>query len=118
MLMQNQLNFVILYVRDIAAMRDFYAKTFDLKLEANAPTFVQFVADGGAIFALLPGEHPTPTATIELWWEVADVDAAHARLASQGVEIVSGPEDKPFGRTLSIKDPEGNLANLYRLRQA
>lgn len=115
--MQNHLNFVILYARDIAAARDFYAKTFDLKLEADAPGFVQFQADGGAIFALLPGERPTPTGTIELWWEVADVDAMYATLAGRGVEIASGPEDKPFGRTLSIKDPEGNVVNLYRLRQ-
>lgn len=116
--MQDQLNFVLLYVRDIAAERDFYTQKVGLELEANSPTFVQFRAQGAAAFALLPGEHPTPTATIELWWQTDDVDGTHARLASQGVEMVSAPHDLPFGHVFSIKDPEGNLMNFWHPRQA
>jgi predicted enzyme related to lactoylglutathione lyase len=116
--MAHALNFVILHVRDIAAARDFYKETLGLGLEGESPAFVQFEVPGGATFALQKDEQSAPTANIELWWEVADVDAEHAALVKRGVEMVSGPQDQPFGRTLTFKDPEGNLVNLYRLKQA
>jgi predicted enzyme related to lactoylglutathione lyase len=116
--MQGQLNFVILHVRDIAAARDFYAKTFDLELEGESADFVQFNLHGGATFALQRDEHPAPTAGVELWWQSPDVDAHYEALKGRGVEIVSAPQDMPFGRTLSIKDLEGNVVNLWRPRQA
>ena len=116
--MQGQLNFVILHVRDIAAARDFYKETFDLSLEGASADFVQFTLHGGATFALQRDEHPAATATIELWWQSPDVDAHYEALKRRDVEIVSEPQDMPFGRTLSIKDPEGNVVNLWRPRQA
>ncbi|HLW00902.1 MAG TPA: VOC family protein [Ktedonobacterales bacterium] len=112
--MADKLDFVLLYVRDVAAERAFYIEKFGLEVEDENPAFVQFKAPGGAIFALIQGEHPTPTATIELWWQTADADATYARLKDRGVEIVSAPEDKPFGRALSIKDPEGNTLNFFQ----
>jgi predicted enzyme related to lactoylglutathione lyase len=116
--MQGKLDFVLLHVRDMAAERDFYAETFDLQLEGQSPDFVQFLPQGGgAIFALSREGQPTPTATIELWWEVADVDAMHVALVKRGVEIVSAPKDEPFGRALLVKDPEGNLVSMFRPRQ-
>lgn len=116
--MPGKLDFVILHVRDIAAVRDFYAETFDLQLEGQSPDFVQFLPHGdGAIFALSREGHPTPTATIELWWEVADVDAFHEALVKRGVEIISAPKDEPFGRSLLVKDPEGNQVSLFRPRK-
>lgn len=112
--MQDKLDFVLLSVRDVAAAHAFYTEKLGMQVEDENPGFVQFRADGGAIFALLHGERPTPTATIELWWKVSDVDARYAALKGRGVEIVSAPEDRPFGRALSIKDPEGNVLNYFQ----
>lgn len=39
---------------------------------------------------------------------VPDVDAHFARAKAAGAEIVSGLEDKPYGRTYAAKDPEGH----------
>jgi len=116
--MAHALNFVILHVRNIAAARDFYAETLGAGLEGESPAFVQFQPTGGASFALQQDDQPVPTQNIELWWEVTDVDAEHAALLKREVEMVGGPEDRPFGRVLSFKDPEGNVVNLYRLKQA
>ncbi|EUA35807.1 glyoxalase/Bleomycin resistance /Dioxygenase superfamily protein [Mycobacterium xenopi 3993] len=39
-----------------------------------------------------------------------DVDAEAKRLRALGVEILSGPVDRPWGeRTLHICDPDGNV---------
>ena len=116
--MAGNLNIIILHVRDVAAARDFYKETFGLGLEGESPAFVQFQVSGGATFALQKDEQPTPAQSIELWWEVADVDAEYAALVKRDVVMVSAPQDQPFGRTLTFQDPEGNVVNLYRLKQA
>ena len=116
--MIGQFNFVILHVRDMAAERAFYAETLGFALEGASPAFVQFQPAGGATFALQQDDQATPTQTIELWWETPDVDALHTTLLERGVEIVTAPMDLPFGRVLAIKDPEGNVLNMYRLKQA
>ena len=48
--------------------------------------------------------------------EVRDADALHKTLVARGVAIVSAPEDKPFGRAFSIKDPANNVINFYQLQ--
>jgi len=115
--MAGNLNFIILHVRDVVAERDFYREALGLGIVDESPAFVQFQANGGAFFALQADDQPVPTQNIELWWEVGDVDAEYAALAKRGVEIVSAPQDQPFGRALTFKDPEGNLVNMYRLKQ-
>jgi predicted enzyme related to lactoylglutathione lyase len=116
--MLGDLNFVILHVRDVAAARTFYTNALELAVAAENPTFVQLQAAGGATLALQHDELAAPTGTIELWWQMQDVDSACAQLQARGVEIVSGPADQPFGRTLSIKDPEGNVLAMYQPRPA
>jgi len=44
-----------------------------------------------------------------LMFEVDNVDDEYDRLIAEGIEIVSSPEDKPWGtRAMSVLDPEGN----------
>ena len=44
---------------------------------------------------------------------VDDVDAACAELASQGVGLLNGPVDRPWGmRTASFTDPGGHIWEL------
>jgi len=116
--MAGELNFVMLHVRDIAAARAFYAETFGLTVVDENPYFVQFGVPGGAMFGLEKSDQAAQTQTIELWWQVPDMEAAHATLASRGIEIVSPPKDEPFGRALLVKDPDGNTVNLYHPRHA
>jgi catechol 2,3-dioxygenase-like lactoylglutathione lyase family enzyme len=41
---------------------------------------------------------------------VEDVDAVHAELAGRGVEVLSGPQDRPWGmRTVTFADPAGHV---------
>ncbi len=116
--MIGQLNFVILHVRDMEATRAFYTEKLGFALEAASPAFVQFRPEGGATLALQKDDQAAPALTTEVWWQASDVDGLHKTLLGRGVEIASAPQDQPFGRTLAIKDPEGNLLNMYQLRQA
>jgi predicted enzyme related to lactoylglutathione lyase len=116
--MLGDLNFVILHVRDVAAARTFYTDALGLAVTAENPTFVQFQATGGATLALQHDEAAAPTGTIELWWQAPAVDATFAQLRERGVAIVSEPTDQPFGRTVAIKDPEGNVLAMYQPRSA
>ncbi len=43
---------------------------------------------------------------------VADLDAVHARLEREGVEVVRPPEARPWGRTAVYRDPDGNKISL------
>jgi catechol 2,3-dioxygenase-like lactoylglutathione lyase family enzyme len=46
---------------------------------------------------------------------VDDVDRAHAELAAKGVAFVTAPHDQPawFLRVAHLRDPDGNLLELY-----
>lgn len=108
------LNFVLVHVDDVAPARAFYTEKMGLAVADEQPGFVQFAQPGGrgAAFAIIERGAEVP----ELWWDVENADAAYAELKRQGVEILSEPEDRPFGRTFSIKDPAGNA--LHLLQQA
>ena len=113
--MNSGLQFVVRHVADVAAARAFYTEKMGFEVEAEQPGFVQFKAPDGAPFAVslasadpvaaeLPSGQSEP---LELWWYVADADAAYAELRAKDVEIVFPPKDLPFGRAFAIKDPTG-----------
>jgi uncharacterized glyoxalase superfamily protein PhnB len=44
----------------------------------------------------------------------AAVDETHHRMLSQGVTIVKPPTTQPWGRrSVWLRDPDGNLVNVY-----
>jgi len=109
------LNFVFVHVADFAAARAFYTEKLGLTIKGEQPGFVSFEQPGGAGATFALGEDPDarPFDHPELWWYVADADAARAALAAKGVE--PGPlVDQPFGRTFTFTDPAGNT--LYVLQ--
>ena len=112
------LNFVMLYVPDIEQARAFYTEKLGFVVEAQQPTFVQFKQNAGmgAIFALQEQANFSPHQGVELWWMVDNADATCAALVSHDVEIVSQPSDEPFGRAFIIKDPAGNMINMFQPR--
>ena len=112
------LNFVMVHVPELRAVRDFYVEKFGLTVESETPTFVQFVQPGGrgAIFALFEDAAARPSAEPELWWSVDDLDATYADLMAKGVKSVEAPSDRPFGRVCSVSDPAGNTIFLQKPR--
>jgi catechol 2,3-dioxygenase-like lactoylglutathione lyase family enzyme len=92
--------FAVNNVKDIAQAKSFYTEVLGLKVQREAPNFVQFEH-----FAIA-SDNPDATSPIELYWLVDDADAARRELAGRGAAC--GPVDaKPFGKLFTVKDPEG-----------
>jgi catechol 2,3-dioxygenase-like lactoylglutathione lyase family enzyme len=114
----NNLDFVLLHVPDLAAARAFYTEKLGFAVEAENPGFIQFRRPSGAIFALQQDAEGHPYSGVELWWLVPNADQAHDELSARGVPIVAPLADQPFGRTFSVADPAGNTLNVFQARTA
>ena len=117
------LNFVILYTRDMDKVKAFYTEALGLTVvEAlSSPTFVTLSSVGGAMIGLqdssasrLPPGKETQPGSVELSFEVEDVDATWKRWQDHGVKLVAEPIDLPFGRYCLAQDPEGHYLSAYR----
>lgn len=117
----NAIEVVTLFVDDIDAAKSFYRKVFapEVVYEDDVSSVLKF---GGAMVNLLhaseaPGlVEPLPVAPagagtrVLLTIKVGDVDAVCATLRGQGVALLNGPIDRPWGRrTAAFADPSGHV---------
>ncbi len=93
--------FVVVYVKDIAKAKRFYVEVLGLRVEREAPTFIQFEH-----FALASDERLTQGTEPELYWLVDDAEAAYGELRAKA-EISRPLETKPFGKVFGFRDPDG-----------
>lgn len=119
----RSLDYTVIYVRQMAPMRQFYEVTMGFALHRElSPRWIEYRI-GSNILALAerggrfddPAQ-PIGTLALQLAFRVApqEVDLCAATLAERGVAIVSPPTDQPFGhRTLFFRDPDGNLLEIY-----
>ena len=120
----QEIDYVILPCRDMAAMRSFYRNTMGFALEEDLEDWVRFRV-GTSFLTLRPrgpwrgwhdGDRPKDTVSVQLAFRVdyEEVDRCHAELTERGVEIIDPPRDQDFGhRTLFFKDPEDNVLEIY-----
>lgn len=117
------IDYTVIYVRDLAAMRRFYEEVlcFELIRELS-PRWIEYRVGPNVLALALPGltakDAPLPpqTAALQLAFRVERdaVDACAAELAQRGVDVMLPPTDQPFGhRTLFFRDPDGNLLEIY-----
>jgi predicted enzyme related to lactoylglutathione lyase len=118
------LNFAILYMRDMTASKAFYTDVLGLTVveELSGPSFVALRGDGGALLALqdkatakFPPKDEEHAGGVELSFAVDDVDGTWRRWQARGVTLVTEPMDLPFGRYFMARDPEGYYLSVYRL---
>lgn len=115
------LNFVILYVHDLEKEKAFYTQVLGLTVweDQSGPNFVSLRTAGGATIGLqdrtasrLPARLEAP-GSVELSFEVDDVDSTWKQWKEKGVDLVTEPIDLPFGRYFMAKDPEGHYLSAY-----
>jgi catechol 2,3-dioxygenase-like lactoylglutathione lyase family enzyme len=120
-----QIRYIILYVPDVGAAMDFYARAFGLEL--------RFLHDGGDYGEMATGETRLAFSSIalmqslgkqvasaaperpsfELAFATDDVPAALERALSAGAALVQGATDMPWGQTISyVRAPEGTLVEI------
>ncbi|MEV0800542.1 MULTISPECIES: VOC family protein [unclassified Kribbella] len=111
----ERIGYVILYVEDLGASVEFYRDVIGLPYKFTDAGYAEFGTEGTR-FALferrraewLTGRTVSPGAAGEVVLMVDDVDAWADRLAARGVEVLSGPADRPWGhRTAHVADPDG-----------
>ena len=96
----------------VSAYKDclaFYRDQLGLPLEAADENFAQFVTQGTRLYLHRLGsasslrEH-----SLEIHFQVSDVDEAYAELIGRGVIFDSQPANMPWGtRMAACRDPEG-----------
>ena len=112
---------VTLFVEDLPASKAFYSDVFGLELRFEDQDSAVFEL-GGTLLNLLdvaaapelvdpaPVAPPDSGVRLQFTVQVDDVDAACSELRRRGVELLSGPVDRPWGpRTASFRDPSGHV---------
>lgn len=103
---------VTLFVDDPHATARWYEEHLGLVVLEETERFVRLDGEGAKI-AFHAGQPAANPSHVQLHFEVADVDGAAERLKSEGVEVVDGPEDKPWGwRVAAVRDPAGHTVEV------
>ncbi|EGX91918.1 Glyoxalase/bleomycin resistance protein/dioxygenase [Cordyceps militaris CM01] len=112
---------ISLFTEDLAASKAFYTDVFGAPVlfedaESCSVRFNNVIVNlllasaAGEIVGgqrLVAGPGAGHRCQLSVW--VADVDAEVARLKARGVEIVLGPETKPWGKRIAaFRDPAGH----------
>jgi catechol 2,3-dioxygenase-like lactoylglutathione lyase family enzyme len=117
------IDYTVVFVRDMAAMRSFYGNVLGFPLLRElSPGWIEYrVGDNTLALArpsLTAADTPTPigSASLQLAFKVAasEVDQCADELVRRGIDLLSPPTDQAFGhRTLFFRDPDGNLLEVF-----
>jgi predicted enzyme related to lactoylglutathione lyase len=105
-------------VSDVTAARAFYEGRLGLKVTSSYEGFWIEYDLGDTTFAIAKSdaEHPVPVKGAIVAFEVDDLDAAVAKLKSEGVRFKQDPMDTPVCRMAIALDPDGNEMILHRCK--
>ncbi|MGZ8178656.1 VOC family protein [Williamsia sp. SKLECPSW1] len=108
---------------DVDRLVGFYETLLGITADRPAPVFAELVTSAGTLAigdvqtVALFGEgsaHPADNHSVIIEFIVDDVDAEFERLSGHVDEVVQTPTTMPWGnRSLLIRDPDGNLVNLF-----
>ena len=120
----RNLECITLFVEDLATSRKFYREIFDLEIVYEDPVSTVFKLENVMINLLMISEAPgliAPAAVADrsagrrlmFTVRVPNVDEVCAKLKTVGVQLLNGPQDRPWGRrTAAFADPAGNVWEL------
>jgi catechol 2,3-dioxygenase-like lactoylglutathione lyase family enzyme len=99
---------------DPASARAFYHGLLDLEVVMDHGWILTFASKASTVPQLsVASEGGSGTPVPDLSIEVDDVDRIHRRALAQGLEIVYGITDEPWGvRRFFVRDPFGNVLNI------
>lgn len=117
---------ITLFTEDLNKAKKFYESVFDLSLvfeDENSAVYKIGDTLINLLKATAAGELVAPAtvgssadgARLVFTIHVDDVDAMCKKITSQGVELLNGPMDRPWGiRTASFKDPGGHIWEIAK----
>ena len=119
----RQLEYTILFARNLPRMREFYERTMKFPIDHElGPQWISYrigntlltLTERGLLFH--DPSPPAGTLGVQLAFRVdlEDVDRWTAALEAQGVAMVLPPTDQPWGhRTVFFRDPDGNMLEVF-----
>jgi catechol 2,3-dioxygenase-like lactoylglutathione lyase family enzyme len=117
------IDYTVIFVRDMAAMRRFYEGVLGFPLLRElSPRWIEYRVGDNTLALATPSrtaaDAPTPhgSASLQLAFKVSvrEVDQCADELVRQGINLLSPPTDQAFGhRTLFFRDPDGNLLEVF-----
>ncbi len=120
--MLKRLTSATIWSQDLNNLLPFYRDTLGLKVGMQSERFVAFGEDeGGPILGLgshseVKGKASDPYRHM-VGFESEDLDADYRRLTAAGVEFIEQPTEYDGMRIATMKDPEGNLVQLFQQTQ-
>lgn len=105
-----RISYVELPAKEIGSVRDFYAQAFDWTFTDFGPDYAATTGGDVDLGIDASGEGITQLQAII---EVADLEAALARVTQAGGEIVVPVFAFPGGRRFHFRDPAGNTLGVF-----
>jgi catechol 2,3-dioxygenase-like lactoylglutathione lyase family enzyme len=105
---------IALFTDDVESAKAFYGRLLGASPEAEWPGGAIYAGGGAKLLVHERAGAPEggPPNEDHFALGVADLDAAAAALAEQGVAFLVEPREYPWGRSAYLRDPDGRLVEL------
>lgn len=105
---------IVLRVSDIRRAAEVYSAigfTFQLEQHGSGPEHFS-TSVGDTVFELYPASARFPVTTSRVGFAVGSIDAVLNDWRQTGCEVLSEPEESPFGLRAVVEDPDGHRIEL------
>ena len=107
--------YITLWANKFDEVADFYKNKLELHIESENSNFIQFDTSGTKLYIhriMSENKEGLRSNVLEVHFSVEDVDKVVEELKAKGLVFEKEPENWPWGRIASIKDPEGFTVEL------
>jgi catechol 2,3-dioxygenase-like lactoylglutathione lyase family enzyme len=110
----RNLSYVTLWAVNFDQEKNLYKEILGLPVEQENSNFVMFETKGSRLaFHRLKKGSRLDRQTVEIHFEVDDVDEVYSALQRKGVKFADKPANRPWGnRMASFQDPEGYVVEI------
>lgn len=107
-----KLKYVIKFVADMDRAVKFHRDVLGLPLKFQSPGWSEFVT-GETGLALHPASQKNPAGSVQLGFNVANLEKFHQEMTAQGVQFSMPPTKQDFGGDLAqFVDSEGGCCSV------
>ena len=107
-----KLNYVIEFVADMDCAVKFYRDVLGVSLKFQSPGWSEF-STGETSLGLHPASEKNPAGSIELGFNVSNLEEFHQEMAAKGVQFSMPPTKQDFGGSLAqFIDSEGRRCSV------
>ena len=110
----QRLQYVTLWTTEFEETERLYREILSLPvIERNRDFIIYDTKSSNLAFHRLARAHKLDRQTVELHFEVNDVDEVYHSLTEKGIKFEERPSNKPWGtRSVSFRDPNGYVVEI------